>query len=551
VIRLHLLSLVCFAMLLLSCSGDRIAGSKGGSETTNGITACIRLSDGTPAAGSIVRLRRADFVSRPAVLAKSKLSSADIVTDSKGVFTIRDIDPGKYSIEVNDTSSSEGKGGAVRLSCSLEAEGVKDIGTDYLKPYASVAGYVNADVTNGRELIVQVRGLDRLAIVNEQGSFSFSDLPEGNYEFVIADGSNIPGTGQTVVNVKANAGETVTVNVAGVFRDSGYIVLNSGAAGIASNAVIEDFPLLVRLDGSNFDFSQALPLGEDIRFTKIDGTSLSYEIEQWDTISKVASIWLQIDTILGSRVEQRFVMKWGDTTAHSRSSGEDVFGPSAGFAGVWHLHENPGEGSNSIKDRSGNGFNGTPEGVMTPTNSVNGMVGNAIMFDGNDDHITAGKLNIAEKYSLSCWVYANDLTEAARRFIWKEYSYTLWYDAQGKGVRVEHFTLQDSVIVWRGIYQDNSRMIPLNAAMWYHLTGTYDGDKIRLYINGELADSTRSIGKYPVSSNEPLSIGGRDGEYVKGIMDEVRIEKQARSADWIKLCYVTQMKENKIVTFER
>lgn len=537
-------------MLLPSCSGDRIAGSKGGSETTNGITACIKSSDGTPAAGCIVRLRRADFVSRPAVLAKPNLNSADIITDSKGVFTIKDIDPGIYSIEVNDTSSAAGKGGAVLLSCSLESEGVKNIGTDYLKPYASVSGNVAKDVSNGRELFVQVRGLDRLAIVNEQGAFSFNDLPEGNYEFVIADGITIPGTGQTV-NVKATAGETVPVNVTGVFRDSCYIVLNTGTAGISSNAVIVGFPLLVRLDATNFDFSQALPLGEDIRFTKTDGTSLSYEIEQWDTIAKVASIWVRIDSILGSSIEQRFMMKWGNVSALSRSSGVDVFDTSAGFAGVWHLHENPGDGLNSIKDRTGNGFNGTPEGVMTNANSVKGMVGNAIMFDGSDDHISAGKLNIAEKYSLSCWVNANDLTEAARRFIWKEYSYTLWYDAIGQGVRVEHFTLQDSVVVWRGIYQDNSRLIPLNTAMWYYLTGTYDGDKIRLYINGEPADSTRSIGRYPVSSNEPLSIGGRDGEYVKGIMDEVRIEKQARSADWIKLCYMTQLNNNKIVKVER
>jgi hypothetical protein len=548
---LYLLGVVCFSILLLSCSGDRIAGGKGGSETTNGITACIRLSDGTPAAGSTVRLRRTDFVSRPAALSKTKLNSADIVTDSNGIFTINDIDTGMYSIEVNDTSAIAGKGGAVLLYCNPDADDVTNIGTEYLKPYATVAGHVDSDVSKGKDVFVQIRGLERLAMVNEAGAFSFDDLPEGNYDFVIIDGSSVSGPEQTVHNIKALAGDTVTVTVNGIFRDSGEIILNPGAAGIASDTVVIDFPLLIRLDNNNFDFSQALPHGEDIRFSKIDGSSLSYEIEQWDTLLKVASVWVRIDTIFGNRAEQRLVMKWGDSTAQSKSGGEGVFGASAGFAGVWHLNENPGEGSNSIKDRSGNGFNGTPGGAMTSANSTEGMVGKAILFDGNDDVINAGKLNVAEKYSLSCWVYAKGLTEAARRFIWKEYSYTLWYDAIGKGVRVEHFTLQDTVAVWRGIYQDNSRLIPLDTAVWYYLTGTYDGDKIRLYINGELADSTKTIGKYPLSSNEVLSIGGRKDEYVKGILDEVRIENQTRSADWIKLSYQTQVKGNKIVKFVR
>jgi hypothetical protein len=536
------------SLLFLCSSGDRIAGSKGGSETTNGITACIKQSDGRPAVGSIVRLRRTDFVSKTAVLAKSTLSSADIITDSKGQFTVRDIDPGEYSIEINDTSTGEGRGGAVLLNCLLDSIGIEDIGIDYLKPYAVVSGHVDTDVINGRAMFVQVKGLERLAIINEHGSFSFNDLPEGNYAFVIID-KTISATEHAVLNVKASAGKTVTVNVSGTFSDSAYIVINTGMAGISSSTVIVDFPLLIRLNEQNFNFSHTLPNGEDVRFTKSDGALLSFEIEQWDTLTKNAAVWVRVDSIFGNKTEQCFMMKWGNTAAHSRSIGAEVFSTANGFAGVWHLDENPGNGSNSIKDRTGNGFNGTPNGAMTNGNSVVGMVGKAILFDGKDDFISTGKLNISDNYSLSCWMRSDDLSEAARRFIWKEYSYTLWYDAIGKGIRVEHFTLNDSVVIWRGIYQDNSRLIPLDTAKWYHLAGTYDGDKIRLYINGELADSTKTIGKYPVSSNEPLSIGGRKDEYVKGVMDEVRIENQARSEDWIRLSYLNQKENSTIVKF--
>jgi hypothetical protein len=75
---------------------------------------------------------------------------------------------------------------------------------------------------------------------------------------------------------------------------------------------------------------------------------------------------------------------------------------------------------------------------------------------------------------------------------------------------------------------------------WYYLVSTFDGNKIRLYINGEIVDSTISINANPHSNNEALLFGGRVNEFFGGIMDEVRIETKARPATWIKLSYLNQ-----------
>jgi hypothetical protein len=184
---------------------------------------------------------------------------------------------------------------------------------------------------------------------------------------------------------------------------------------------------------------------------------------------------------------------------------------------------------------------------MSSSNVVDGMIGPALMYDGNDDYISAGKLNLSGSYSLSCWINASDLS-SARRFIWKEYSYTLWYDAIGEGIRTEHFT--DS-LVWRGIFQDSASLYTLNPGAWYYITSTYDGDRIRLYVDGELIDSTKTIGVNPRMSQQVLSLGGRSGEFVKGIMDEIRIENRARSADWIKLSYKNQKQNNTVLTLKK
>jgi hypothetical protein len=81
--------------------------------------------------------------------------------------------------------------------------------------------------------------------------------------------------------------------------------------------------------------------------------------------------------------------------------------------------------------------------------------------------------------------------------------------------------------------------------------GTYDGDKIRYYVNGIAKDSTQTIGVNPNSSDQILSLGGRLGELVSGTMDEVRIENIARSSDWVKLCYMNQKIDNQLVVIKK
>lgn len=542
----HLPTIV--ALLLLACSsGGDLAGSKGGSETTNGITACIVRGDGTPAAGVIARLRRSDFVSTPARLGKSTLNSADIVTDMQGRFIIKDIDPGSYRIEINDT----GRNGAILLSSSIDSNSIIDFGITTLKPCAVLTGWIDNGSGAGKELFVQIRGLERLAMVNAAGVFSFTDLPEGDFDIRVVEGSGGAVVERAVVSVTTLAGDSAKVTIAAPFTDSGFVTIHTGAVNISGSPVITDFPLIIRLDAKSFDFSQTLPSGADIQFTKTDGMVLPFEIELWDAVAQKAAIWVRIDTIFGHMAEQRIIMKWGDSTAQRHSAAGAVFDTSCGFAGVWHLDENPVADVPSIIDRTENGFDGIFNGAISSSSSVSGMIGNALWFDGDNNHITTGRCNVEDTYTLSCWVQADDLIGTARRFIWKEYSYTLWYDAIGKGVRVEHFTIKDTTAVWRGIYQDNSRMIPIEPAVWYYLCGTYDGDKIRLYINGELADSTSSIGAAPILSSQVLSIGGRKGEYFKGVMDEVRIENRARSPEWIRLCYVNQKEISPLVTFSR
>ncbi len=531
---------VCFLILLACSAGKDIAG---GSETTNGIVAYVHNVDGTPAAGSVVRLRRADYLSLADVSAGYTSGSIDTVTDPSGRFHISGIDPGDYCIEVYDDTY----GGAVLFTCSVGEKDTADLGTDSLSRYASVVGSVDTAHLGEQKYYAMVRGIERRVPVNTDGTFEFDNLPEGYLDIVICRSNSIYPD-RELRNVKTGEAVTVPVRITDGFTYSGYIYFGNEAAGISSEATVTYFPLLVNLNASNFNFSLADFRGWDIRFYSSDDSPLPYEIEHWDPGSQSASVWVRVDTVHANRSGQYIVMKWGEADAYDQSNGAVVFDTANGFSGVWHFNENPAAGAGAIKDRTFNGFDGTAGSSMSGGNVVPAVIGRGLMFNGSDS-IGAGLLNLDGNYTLSCWIKPYHNTNANWRFIMKEPCYTLWYDTEYSGIRAEHFTDTLATYTWRGIYQDTPDSIPNPVVLetWYHVASTYDGDKIRLYVNGEEVDSSLAIAMNPAGSDNPLFFGGRVGEYFSGVMDEVRIEHVARPPEWIRFCYRNQHPGSELV----
>jgi uncharacterized repeat protein (TIGR01451 family) len=59
-----------------------------------------------------------------------------------------------------------------------------------------------------------------------------------------------------------------------------------------------NYQVRVVLDGSNFDFSKALPDGSDLRVTDSDGyTPIPFWIEAWDAVTEQALVWVKVPSI--------------------------------------------------------------------------------------------------------------------------------------------------------------------------------------------------------------------------------------------------------------
>src|SRR5262249_19246345 len=77
---------------------------------------------------------------------------------------------------------------------------------------------------------------------------------------------------------------------------------------------------------------------------------------------------------------------------------------------------------------------------------------------------------------------------------------------------------------------------------WTHVTGVIDTqNNFRgIYLNGVLDTSSTVAAEVMTVSSDPFWIGKRADAGLNGDLDEVRISKSARSADWIKTEYTNE-----------
>jgi hypothetical protein len=65
---------------------------------------------------------------------------------------------------------------------------------------------------------------------------------------------------------------------------------------------------------------------------------------------------------------------------------------------------------------------------------------------------------------------------------------------------------------------------------WVHLAGTYDGQAVRLYVDGELQGTMERTGPINPVENGPLILGSyQQGHtaFFRGLVDEIRLYNRA------------------------
>lgn len=224
---------------------------------------------------------------------------------------------------------------------------------------------------------------------------------------------------------------------------------------------------------------------------------------------------------------------------------------------LYHFNEASGS---SVADSSGNGNNGTAIG----TTIVPGRFGNARSFNGSSDYITvpdSPSLSNLSQITIEVWVKPTGFDLGAwaggEALVVKGTSvdgafsgYALWVhrNAEGPNGSASSLTQVQFQLSFGGGSTSSPLSFPHEPNKWYYVVGTYDGNDLKVYVNGVLEATSSNFPNLGVTNTNPLFInhhtwgfGGSGFQYssqrMGGLIDEVRISNIARSAAEIQSYY--------------
>jgi hypothetical protein len=228
------------------------------------------------------------------------------------------------------------------------------------------------------------------------------------------------------------------------------------------------------------------------------------------------------------------------------------------------LHQDGGTQADGFQDAGGNGFHGT--GVLMPvSSSTPGRIGKGTLFR-NPSGGAAGKIQWIEvagervldefgadnhPISVSIWAKANS---------WQGYYETFF--ARGDGEYSYQRDYQGRLEVCMSPASGQHHMCALTGApktgTWDHhmivrTNGPYASNKLDLYINGVKVAGTTAAGahrRFPFGiANNSQNGRTRSQRGFDGILDECRVYKVEKNANWAKLEYESQKEGSNLLSF--
>lgn len=317
--------------------------------------------------------------------------------------------------------------------------------------------------------------------------------------------------------------------------------------GMRSQA-LSDFPVLITLDATKIDYGLTQNDGGDLRFIDADGTVLDYEIESWDE-SGTSRVWVRVPTIDASSNADFIWMYYGNSAVANGDNAGGVW--SNLHDGVYHLNEVANANGQRLADSSMNGHDGTNIGSIDAI----GPIGNGQEFDGINDRINLGSnrpfLRNVPGATLSAWI-APDIVTGNRHIVGVSHATDPSYsraalELQGSEIRVYGRNYDTGLNFITSVTTTTS---PLTPGVWHHVTAVVDyaGNSIKVYVDGIQQATTGFVyfAGIGTPNTNPLAaaIGANeDGSslFYDGKMDEVRIERTARSAAWVSAQYASMV----------
>lgn len=220
-----------------------------------------------------------------------------------------------------------------------------------------------------------------------------------------------------------------------------------------------------------------------------------------------------------------------------------VFDYIESSVGMYHFDEGTGA---DVFDRSGKGKNGTANN----TNWVPGKYYDALEFNGSDSYVRVPDNGAQEPpvaISVELWMNLDAISDD-----WLVEKHTSTPDDYDHGyvLRTNTPTNTVSFRVGNGSAEgtaespDNS----IGTGAWHHVAGTYDGEKVRIFVDGVLEGESEFAGDIDYSGVGDLFIGASSQNTLNtdGDLDEVAIYNRVLTPSEVRDHYENGILENRL-----
>ncbi|MEM9327916.1 MAG: LamG-like jellyroll fold domain-containing protein, partial [Bacteroidota bacterium] len=355
---------------------------------------------------------------------------------------------------------------------------------------------------------------------------------------------------QTATCTVATESVAVAVNGAENFAFRKRITIDgSQVVGDHSN-----FPLLVRI-ASDADLAHTGSSGDvqningyDIIFTESDGqTPLLHDVEKYVSATGELVAWVGVD--LTDQTTRDIFMYYGNASVSAATEVPSGVWDDT-YLSVWHLAD--------ANDASGNNHHLTSSGGGVTTNDT-GIIGGAATFDGAGDFLEE---STAQNYlanqltiTVSAWVQpdvlAGDMGILSSRYT-VENATAMWYDENGEFGNADQ-TYKGKVSRSSSGESEAEGEEGTASTNWTHVAMTWSPAAYpTLHIDGRLQVNSATEGGLNsrfLRAQDAIHIGGSFQGDWDGMIDEVKIHGDQRSAGWITTEYNNQRVGSDLLTF--
>lgn len=495
---------------VLGCSDGRSAG--GVTDIGNSIAGKVVLSDGKTAAAR-VRIAAYDDSWRNLGIADSAVA----ISDDSGNFVLENAG----EMRLLYASGKEGKALVNRIADSM---------TVVLGNSKSLSGKIFAS-----EGTVRIVGTDLKTALSADGEFFFDSIPPGDILLSYSkDAAPQSAFAFYTVDDRASISlpalrsfsdaDSLLVADASVYADSslGAAIGSSWVTAVslplpdAPNETLRNFAMPVKFN-DKIDFS-AFADPDSFEIVSENGIVQNFEVDYWTPNASQGVLWVRLDSLpAGAQNVNLYILRRDDI-----AKGNRAFLKSDSVMTALHL-------------------NGDAK-IHSALAANAGFIGYGMIFS-EGQYVSLDSLNpFSENFTLSVWARwsGSDGTHQvlfSKRASADSLLFQWYYDGINSAFALYNVLHWDSIA---------GAALAVDTLGWNLLSLVSKNDTVSMFVNG-----TR-VGEPVVFAvgedwGVPLRVGGNEiaEESWNGSLDEIRVMNTARSAEWLRMEYLTQrMAEN-------